>query len=140
MRECDWVSPERPAFDPKRVFNDHRDAALGAYVAINGEPENDDDGYPHISKADQDKYKRMYHDMAAVLQIVVREANVMPGIYGSSFFGDFKRLGNADDYTSTRELVEEITGKPYSRKRYLEASRRSAERDRSKEQAASDET
>lgn len=131
MRACHWLPKERPAFDPKRVFNDHRDAVVGAYVAINGDTEIHDDGEIDLSKADERKYRRLYEETVAVLQVLVREAEVTPGIYLDSFFGGFKRLGDAEPYSRIKaiftkrqetfpraEYIEAITARSASRESY----------------------
>jgi hypothetical protein len=134
MRACDWTKPARPSFDPKRVFNDHRSAVVGAYVALTGEEARaDEDGDFRLSSEETDRFKRLWLETAPVLQVIVRHAEVKAGIYLSSFFGGFKRLGDCDDYSHCREPYQKLVGKPLSRREYLAILRaRSDAEDRKK--------
>lgn len=135
MGACDWTPPERPAFDPKRVFNGHRDAVVGAYVALNDEDRADEGGDFKLSDEEIARYKKLYLETAPALQVIVRNAVVEPGIYLDSFFSGFKRLGGCEDYDECRKLYEELadrTGKRFSRKKYIEIVNRSAEREKRK--------
>ncbi|MCZ7861532.1 hypothetical protein O9X98_08980 [Agrobacterium salinitolerans] len=104
MTACDWQPSDRPSFDPKRVFNDHRDAAIGAYAALTGDDEGDEEDGIVLSEEDERRYARLHQEMAAVLQVHVREADVEPGIYMNSLFGGFRKVGDADGYTKLRDL------------------------------------
>lgn len=128
MSACDWAKPERPAFDPKRVFNDHRDAIVGAYVALTGDEERaDEDGDFNLSREETEHYKRLWLETAPALQVIVRHAPVEPGIYMDSFFSGFKRIGGCDDYDACRELFEK-RGLQISRKEYIELVNTAADR------------
>jgi hypothetical protein len=121
MTVCDWAKPNRPAFDPKRVFNDHRDATVSAYVALNGEGKRTDEhGEVKLSRKEKDRYKRLWLETAPALQVIVRQAEVEPGIYVESFFSGFRRIGSCDDYTNCRVPFKKLTGKKLSRKEYIE--------------------
>lgn len=112
----DRTTPDRPRFEPKRVYNGHRDAARGAYEAINGEPE---DGRIELTDAEWKRYERLHDETAAVLQVILRESVVEPGIYNDNLFFGFKKIAAIDDYEAGKELCRS-KGLPYSRKHYLE--------------------
>lgn len=108
--------PERPRFNPKRVFNDYRDPVMGAYVAINGRPENS--GFS-LSEEQHAEYAALYEETAAALQVLLREATVEPGIYLSNLVTGFRKVRGSRDYDRFRELSAEF-GQRASRAEYLD--------------------
>lgn len=141
MRDCDWTKPDRPAFDPKRVFNDHRDAAEGAREVlapkkrdeetpdeeVDWDAEVEEEDEDDLTPEDREKYTRLWRETAAVLQVIVREAEVEPGVYVTSLFGGFKKLADTSDFALCRKLHERMGEGKLSRKTYVEMVRKASQ-------------
>ncbi len=106
--------PRKPRFDPKRVFSDHRDAALGAYCVIHGK----DDVGGRLSRAQRDKFQRLHFETAPALQILLREAAVEPGVYVKSLFTGLEKAMDITDYENCKKFSQE-QGWPFSRAKYI---------------------
>lgn len=107
--------PRKPRFEPKRVYNDHRNAAAGAYCVIN---EQDYVEYENISDEDWNKYRRLHLETAPALQILLREANVEPGVYVNNLFSGLKKAMEITDYEKCKAFYQK-TGRPFSRSTYI---------------------
>lgn len=105
-----------PRFEPKRVYNGDTNAAMGAYAALRGEFEgNDEDEYP----PDLGKYWGLHYEMAAVLQVFVREADVIPGVYSCHLLNGFSKLMNIGGFEAFRSLKTDMNTDG-SRRQFIE--------------------
>lgn len=112
--------PRKPRFEPKRVYTDHRDAAVGAYCVINGQDDVDDEDLPRGERA---KYHRLHLETAPALQILLREATVEPGVYVKNMFSGLKKAMEIADYEKCKDFCQKI-GRPFSRAEYIKIIQR----------------
>ncbi len=112
LSQDDRTTPDRPRFEPKRVFNGYTDAPEGAYALLTGA----EDGYS-LPKHKYKHYEKLHYEMAATIQILLREAIVEPGVYHRFLWGKPQRFDDTHRWERMKEIAERV-GDPISRSEF----------------------
>jgi len=118
-----------PRFEAKRVYNDFRCAATGAYMILNDIADDEDEEV--ADKLDWEElkpYRQLHLETAAALQVLVHEAIVEPGFYQESLFHGFERVRGLEDFDFYKSMMKEL-GKPATRQGYIDEIVRLATRE-----------
>lgn len=118
-----------PRFEAKRVYNDFRSAAKGAYMILNDVADDEDEEVTDKLNWDElQPYHQLHLETAAALQVLVQEAVVEPGFYQESFFHGFERVRDLKDFDFYKSVMKKL-GRPATRQGYVDEIVRLATRE-----------
>lgn len=88
---------------------------MGAYVVIHGERAYDEDADEDEDEPNRDdlkKYRQLHYETVAVLQVLVREADVKLGVYQERFLSGLEYAFDLDDFEFYTKIMRRLGKEP----------------------------